>query len=125
MSIIKNYEELEVWKASMDLAQEIYRHTNSELFSRDFGLKDQVRRSAVSVPSNIAEGFERDSKRQFLYFLTIAKGSCGELRTQMRIAQRIGYISQEHFEGIYQKCASVENQLGGFRKYLIKAMPNK
>jgi four helix bundle protein len=119
MSTINNFENLEVWQKSMDLVEEIYRLTNTEMFVKDFGLKDQIRRSAISVPSNIAEGFERDSKRQFLYFLTIAKGSTGELRTQIIIAKRIGYINEEVFEKLYKMCQSTENQLGGFRKYLL------
>ena len=73
MNPIKNFEELEVWKLSMELCTEIYKLTNTELFSRDFGLKDQIRRSAISVPSNISEGYERDGKNQFLYFLKYNK----------------------------------------------------
>ena len=92
MGVIKQFEDLEVWQLSMSLCTEIYALTNTELFSRDFGLKDQIRRSAVSIPSNISEGFERDSKNQFLYFLAISKGSCGELRTQLTIAYNFNYI---------------------------------
>ena len=93
MATIERFEELEVWKTSIELCTEVYKLTNTELFSKDFGLKDQIRRSSVSVPSNISEGYERDSKKQFLYFLVIAKGSCGELRTQLKIAQMLNYIS--------------------------------
>lgn len=120
MSSIKNYEELEVWKTSMDLVEEVYKLTNTDSFSKDFGLKDQFRRSAVSVPSNIAEGYERDSPKQFLYFLNVAKTSCGELRTQIMIASRIGYLNPQEFDKMYKLCQSTENQLGGFRKYLQK-----
>ena len=74
MATIEKFEELEVWKTSINLCADIYKLTNTELFAKDYGLKDQIRRASVSVPSNISEGYERDSKKQFLYFLVIAKG---------------------------------------------------
>ena len=88
------------------------------MFSQDFGLKDQIRRSAVSVPSNISEGYERDSKNQFLYFLVIAKGSCGELRTQLKIARILNYLKEEEYTTINEKCISASKQLAGFIKCL-------
>jgi four helix bundle protein len=118
MATIEKFEELEVWKASINLCAEIYKLTNTELFSKDFGLKDQIRRASVSVPSNISEGFERDSKKQFLYFLAIAKGSCGELRTQLRIARMLNYLNEEEYILINEKALSTIKQLGGFIKYL-------
>ena len=118
MATIKRFEELEVWKAGMELCSSIYALTNSELFSKDFGLKDQIRRSSISVPSNISEGFERDSKKQFLYFLVIAKGSCGELRTQLKIASNLKYISEQEYYKLNLECLSVSKQLAGFITYL-------
>ena len=118
MATIEKFEEIEVWKVSMELSSDIYRLTNSELFSKDFGLKDQIRRSAVSIPSNISEGYERDSKNQFVYFLVIAKGSCGELRTQLKIARMLNYINEEEYITINDKCRSVSKQLAGFINYL-------
>jgi four helix bundle protein len=118
MASIKNFEELEVWKLSMELCTEVYRLTNTELFSKDFGLKDQIRRSAVSVPSNISEGYERDAKKQFLYFLAISKGSCGELRTQLRIAFNLSYINENDFNILNEVAIQTSKQLSGFIKYL-------
>ena len=118
MATFEKFEDLEVWKLSMDLCTDIYRLTNTVLFSKDFGLKDQIRRSAVSVPSNISEGYERDSKNQFLYFLVIAKGSCGELRTQLKIARMLNYLKEEEYITINEKCISTSKQLAGFIKYL-------
>lgn len=118
MATFEKFEDLEVWKLSMDLCTDIYRLTNTILFSKDFGLKDQIRRSAVSVPSNISEGYERDSKNQFLYFLVIAKGSCGELRTQLKIARMLDYLKEEEYTTINEKCISTSKQLAGFIKYL-------
>jgi four helix bundle protein len=118
MATIEKFEELEVWKLSMELCSEIYKLTNTELFMKDFGLKDQIRRSAISVPSNISEGYERDSKNQFVYFLTIAKGSCGELRTQLKIARNLNYFEEENYVAINEKCLSTSKQIAGFIKYL-------
>jgi len=118
MSKIRSFEDLEVWQLSMSHCSEIYKLTNTDLFSKDFGLKDQIRRSAVSIPSNISEGFERDSKNQFLYFLAISKGSCGELRTQLTIAYNLNYIQEELFLILKQKCIDTSKQLSGFSKYL-------
>jgi len=84
-----NFEDLEVWKRSARLSAEIYK-TLADL--KDFGFKDQVSRSGLSVPSNIAEGFERNSVKECMHFLAYARGSCGELRTQIYIGMNIGYI---------------------------------
>ena len=80
---VKRFEDLVVWQKSMALAEEIYRITKSGEFGKDWGLKDQVRKAAVSIPSNIAEGFERYSAQELKQFLNIAKGSAGEVRTQL------------------------------------------
>lgn len=80
---IRRFEDIQAWQEARVLASEIYRVTNSGDFARDFGLKDQIRRASVSVVSNIAEGFEKDSPREFVRFLRIAKGSAGEVRAQL------------------------------------------
>lgn len=118
MATYGSFEELEVWKLGMDLCTSVYSITNQEFFAKDFGLKDQIRRCSVSIPSNIAEGFERDSKNQFIYFLTIAKGSCGELKTQLLIAKQLNYIDQLTYERMNEKTLSTGKQLGGFINYL-------
>jgi four helix bundle protein len=89
---VTRFEDLQVWKEAMRLTSEVYKHLAG---SKDYGLKDQMQRSAVSVPSNIAEGFERQSNKEFIQFLFIAKGSCGELRTQLYIAIDLDYIKKE------------------------------
>lgn len=118
MATFEKFEELEVWKLSMELCTNIYELTNNTLFAKDYGLKDQIRRSSISIPSNISEGFERDSKNQFIYFLTISKGSCGELRTQLKIAKSLNYLNNDDFEMINEKCLSVSKQLSGIINYL-------
>ena len=86
------FEELDVWKRSARLSAEIYKNLRS---LKDYGFKDQITRSGLSVPSNIAEGFERQSLKESLQFFSYAKGSCGELRTQIYIGVDIGYIDNE------------------------------
>jgi len=85
----KKLEDIDAWKRGCRLAVEIYKLTMEEPIAKDWGLRDQLRRSAVSVPSNIAEGYERNSNREFRRFLFIAKGSCGELRTQLYILKAL------------------------------------
>jgi len=80
---IKYFEDLEVWREARHLTRQVYQITQDATFSRDFGLRDQIRRAAVSVMSNIAEGFERGGNREFIQFLYVARGSCGEVRSQL------------------------------------------
>lgn len=125
MATISKYEDLDVWKIGIELCLAIYEITNFDKFSKDFCLRDQIRKSAISISSNIAEGFERDSTNQFLYFLTIAKGSAGELRTQLIIAYKLDYIDLVTFEKLNSKCIETEKQLGGFRNYLLRIKNTK
>jgi four helix bundle protein len=98
MAKIKKFEDIESWKQARTLTSEIYKITSSGGFDRDFGLKDQIRRACVSILSNIAEGFERGGDQEFLQFLAVAKGSCGEARAQLYVALDQSYLSQEQFE---------------------------
>ena len=92
------FEDLVAWQKGRKLARNIYAATTAENFGRDYGLKDQIRRAAVSVMSNIAEGFERAGKAEFHQFLVIAKGSCAEVRSQLYVALDAGYISKTQLE---------------------------
>jgi four helix bundle protein len=98
MSKIKKLEDIESWKSARRLTKQIYEITAAGEFTRDFGLKDQIRRASVSTLSNIAEGFERGGDQEFLQFLSVAKGSCGEVRAQLYVALDQGYLSAETFE---------------------------
>jgi four helix bundle protein len=91
------FEELTVWQKSKELAVEVYQLTNSTAFAKDYGLKDQMRRAAVSIPSNIAEGDERETDKEAIRYFFIAKGSAAELITQAIIAREIGYILEEFY----------------------------
>src|SRR4051812_36419359 len=94
MGKIERFEDLTAWVKARGLTQEIYRATRQSGFSKDFGLAGQIQRAAVSIMSNIAEGFERRSLPEFSQFLTIAKASCAELRSQLYIAFDVGYLTQ-------------------------------
>ena len=118
MAKFDKIEDIVVWQLAIELTNVIYTITNNNVFNKDFALRDQIRKSAISVPSNIAEGFERNSTNQFLYFLVIAKGSAGELRTQLLIAKNQNYISQSEFEKINKDALEVSKKLGAFITYL-------
>jgi len=108
-------ESLDVWKRSCRLSVELYRCLGD---CRDYGYRDQVTRSALSVPSNIAEGYERDSPREFSRFLRIAKGSCGELRTQLYIGAEAGFMEQEKTMTYIHEAIEISKMLHGLiRRY--------
>ncbi len=115
------FQGLKVWKESKDLAVEIYRMTEKYKFKKDLSLSDQMRRSAVSVPSNIAEGDERNSDKDAVRFFYIAKGSLAELRTQLMISADIGYIESDILNDLESKCKKIGAMLGS----LIKVRSNK
>jgi len=118
MATYNSFENLPVWKNARELALLVYKATSSGKLKEDYGLKNQIQRAAVSVSSNIAEGFERGSKQEFIQFLYIAKGSCGELRSQLFIAKDISYIDDNDFETLYRSAANVSKQISGFIEYL-------
>lgn len=118
---IERFEDLEVWKAALDCANLIYSLTSTGQFSKDFVLRDQIRRAGVSIFSNIAEGFERDGNKEFCNFLTIAKGSCGEARAQAFFARELGYISEDQYAELLEKLVETNRQLSAFRNYLSRS----
>jgi len=94
---IENFEDLWVWQKGIALVKQIYLLTANGKLNRDFGLRDQLQRAAVSISTNIAEGFERSSRREYVRFLLIAKGSACEVRSLLRVALEVGYIDQEQY----------------------------
>jgi four helix bundle protein len=115
---IKKFEELESWKKARRLTNTIYEATATGSFTRDFGLKDQIRRASISILSNIAEGFERGGDKEFLQFLAVAKGSCGEVRAQLYIAFDQGYLSKDLFERLFNAANEIGRLISGLMKYL-------
>lgn len=122
---IQKFEDLPIWKLSFIITKEIYDITAKEKFSKDFGLRDQIRRAVVSISSNIVEGFEKNNNNEFVRFLKIAKGSVGETRNQLYISIAVGYISQAEFDGINEKLQDLAAQIGGFIVYLQKKKENR
>lgn len=118
MSKIEKIEDIIVWQKAKSLTINIYKASNHGSFAKDFGLRDQIRRAAVSIPSNIAEGFGRGGNREFLQFLSISKGSLFELKTQLIIANEIGYLNDEIFSKISNEIDEVGKMLTSFMNYL-------
>ena len=115
MTKIERFEDFVAWQKARKLTAIVYRVTNEGAFARDFGLKDQIRKAAVSSMSNLAEGFERGRPSEFHQFLSIAKGSCAELRAQLYVALDAGYLTQPVFEGLMEQATEVGRMLGGLR----------
>ena len=106
MATIKRFEEIKAWQEARELAKLVYGCTRKVAMSKDFGLKDQLQRAAVSVGSNIAEGFARNGNKEFSKFLWIAKGSAAEVQSQLYTAKDLNYISENDFNLVYQKAES-------------------
>ena len=106
-----NFRELKVWQRAKDLSVFIYRLTDHGVLAKDYGLRDQIRRAVVSIPSNIAEGDELDTDKQSIRFFYISKGSSAEVLTQSIIALEIGYISEESYLHIERECTSISSML--------------
>ncbi len=119
----EGYRELRVWQRAKELAVTIYKLSSTGPLSRDFGLRDQIRRAAVSIPSNIAEGDERDTNKDSVRFLYIAKGSLAELRTQLEIARDIGALDAVSFGQLEATCAEIGRMLGSLIKARSKSRP--
>ena len=115
---IKRFEDLEVWSIARIITKKIYRITGNDQFKRDLYFQNQVRRCAVSIMANVAEGFERDTNREFIHFLYISKGSAGELRNHLYIALDNGYIDSSEFESLEAELLTISKSLSGFIKYL-------
>ena len=120
MGKFNSFEEISSWQRARALNKKIYLLTDSESFKRDFDLARQIRRCSVFISSNIAEGFERNTDKEFSQFLFIAKGSAGEVRSQLYLALDLNYITQEAFNELYAEITEISKLLSGFIKYLNK-----
>lgn len=118
MSKINTFEDIQAWQKARELTRAIYKVSSADSFNKDFGLKDQIRRASVSVLSNIPEGFERNGSKEFLHFLSIAKGSAGEVRAQLYIAFDLEYISKTEFDDLSKLATDTSKMIGGFMTYL-------
>ena len=120
MSKIEKFEDLIAWQKARDLTKQLYKLTSDGQFAKDFSLRDQIRRAAVSIMSNISEGFERGSINEFHQFLVIAKASCAEVRSQLYVAFDAGYINESRFQELYQQANEVSRIIGGLRSSVDK-----
>jgi len=118
MATISKFEDIEAWQLAREMTKVIYAISNEGAFARDFGLRDQIRRASVSIMSNIAEGFERGGDKEFFQFVSLAKGSSGEVRAQLYVALDAGYIDQQTFSQLSDMAAQINRMLAGFMKYL-------
>ena len=121
MTSIEKFEDIEAWQKARELTREIYQITNWGPFAKDFGLRDQIRRVSVSIMSNIAEGFCRGGNKEFIQFLSTAKGSASEVQAQLYVALDADYITKEQFRQLYDMAQSSGKLTGGFIRYLQKS----
>jgi len=118
MTVITRVEDIDAWKEVRSLASSIYRLTQEGPWARDFGLRDQIRRASVSIASNIAEGYARDSELEFCRFLAIARGSANEAKTQLYIALDLGYVDEDAFREAYGRLDRICGIITNFIRYL-------
>ena len=121
---IETFEDLRVWKQGIELVKQIYLITREGEISRDFGLKDQLRRASVSVPTNIAEGFERRSRKEYVNFLNIAKGSAGEVRSLLRVSLEVGYLDQSTYFKLYEQAKGLSRMLASQIQSINSSLDN-
>ncbi len=124
MATAKQFEDLSVWQDARVLVKDIYTASKQRGFYRDFGLRDQIRRAATSTMSNIAEGFERGYRKEFIQFLNIAKGSTGEVRSQLYIALDQEYVTEKEFSTLRDSALSLSRRIAKFISYLEKYPSN-
>ena len=123
MAKVERFDDLKVWQAARVVTADVYALTRKKPFARDFGLRDQIQRTAVSVMSNIGEGFESRTRGVFINLLGRAKGSAGDVRCQLYVAPVLEYIEKNQFDEILSKAEAISCQLHGFMKYL-ETLPN-
>ena len=119
---IQTFEDLRVWQKGIELVKQVYLLTKEGDLSKDFGLRDQLRRASVSIPTNIAEGFERYSRKEYVNFLNIAKGSAGEVRSLLRVALEIGYLNRSKYEELYHIAMDLSRMLSSQIQSLNKSL---
>ena len=117
MKILK-FEDMKVWQDAREFVSKIYKSTSKQKFNKDFGLRDQIQRAAISIMSNIAEGYERDSNRELIRFLQYSKGSAGEVRSLLYIASDLGYLTEKEYSDYHESSLLIIKQISNFIKYL-------
>jgi four helix bundle protein len=118
MGKIQKFEDILAWQKARELTREVYARSKTGAFAKDFGLKDQIQRASVSIMGNVAEGFDRGGDKEFIQFLSVSKGSCGEVRSHLYVALDQQYISPTQFNQLYNSADEVSRLLAGFMGYL-------
>ncbi|MEK8179248.1 four helix bundle protein [Flavobacterium buctense] len=118
MGKFKSFEEINSWQKARQFNKRIYEITDNQNFKKDFDLVRQIRRASISISSNIAEGFERNTDKEFIHFLYIAKASAGEVRSQLYLALDLNYIEKIEFEELFNDVSDISKLISGFIKYL-------
>jgi four helix bundle protein len=118
MATFQCFEDTGAWQKSRELTREIYRISKQGPFSKDFGLCDQIRRASISIMSNIAEGFERSGAGEFMQFLSMAKGSVGEVKSQLYAAVDQGYLDKKTFDRLFTLASEISKMIGGLMAYI-------
>jgi len=118
MGKFNSFEEIISWQKAREFNKRIYLATESNIFKKDFDFVRQIRRASLSISSNIAEGFERNTDKEFVYFLYVAKASAGEVRSQLYLAFDLDYITKQEFDKLLKSVTEISRLLSGFIKYL-------
>ena len=124
MAKIERFEDIVAWQKARELVQEVYRLSGDGRFSKDYGLREQLRRAAVSIMLNIAEGFARKTSREFIQFLVVAHGSVAEVQSALYVALDQAYVSQAQFESLYKRADETSKLIMGLSNYLRKSSTN-
>ncbi|MFZ2361087.1 MAG: four helix bundle protein [Anaerolineae bacterium] len=124
MALIQRFEDIRGWQEARKLTQDMYRISSAGQFSRDYGLRDQIRRAAVSAMTNVAEGFDCDSKLEFARFLGIARRSAVEVQSLLYVALDVGYINQAEFQQYYAQAATAKGFIGAL-KHSLRTKPTR
>ena len=118
MNKIQRFEDILAWQKARELTKEIYAHAKAGAFAKDFGLRDQIQRASVSIMGNVAEGFDRGGDKEFSQFLSISKGSCGEVKSHLYVALDQQYVNPAQFDRLYNSADEVSRLIVGFMAYL-------
>ena len=124
MAKVERFEDLIAWQKARELTRAIYEVTRQGTFAKDFGLSSQIQRAAVSIMSNIAEGFERGGRNEFHQFLSTAKASCAEVRSQLYVALDVGYLDKDCFDRLLKQAEEVARIVGGLRASVDRQRKN-
>jgi len=118
MGKIQKFEDILAWQKAREPTREVYAHSKTGAFAKDFGLRDQIQRASVSVMGNVAEGYDRGGDKEFIQFLSVSKGSCGEVKSHLYVALDQQYINPTQFNQLYNSTDEVGRLLAGFMAYL-------